>query len=157
MWRTIVLCGLVGCGGSPASEPAARPEAPASATVQGCGLTLAGHVLAQESRPGDHGGSVTNCRFAADEPVAEFAQRVASEHPTWQESPPQGETRRWHGQAGDESLSITVAPASEAVRARHPNARSEVHVSGVTPRVCPPCGPNVWPPPGCKPCSENNR
>ena len=49
-------------------------------------------------------------------------------------------------------IELSGGAVTDAVRAQHPSAQSEVHVTRTRAGRCPPCGPGVWPPPGCRPC-----
>jgi hypothetical protein len=138
----------LGCSRDP--EVAAQGR---SSHVQACGVALAGQLLAETSAPGHDGSATAECRFAADESVAELTRRFAAEEPTWRESAGPGEGRVWTATAADESVRVSAAPVTEAVRARHPRAQAEVHVQRTRSGTCPPCGPGVVPPPGCRACS----
>ncbi|MCY1057723.1 hypothetical protein [Nannocystis sp. SCPEA4] len=132
--------------------PAGAPSAPrrTSTPVKACGVELAGRVLAETGAPGYDGSSTRDCRFAADESVAELAARFAREQPSWHEQPPRGEAREWTAMPRPGlSLQITATPVSEAVRASHPAAQAEVQVHELQSGTCPPCPQHM---PGCPAC-----
>lgn len=140
---------ILGCSREAPAEVPPPPRVP-SPPVKACGVELAGHLLAHTGAPGDDGSSSSDCRFAADESVAELAARFAREQPSWQEQPPRGEAREWTTMPGAGlSLRVTVTPVSEAVRASHPAAQAEVQVHEWQAGTCLPCPQYL---PGCPAC-----